>query len=126
MRYNGAMDPEKMAEYRRTARRRYEREQAELDRRFARGWEVAREAAVLLKEEFGAQRVAVFGSLTNRKLFHPRSDIDLAVWGIEWRPYLQALGQLLALDPDFSVDLVMVEEASAPLRTTIEQDGVVL
>ena len=51
----------------------------ELRRRKA--WFVAERAAQLLREQFGAQRVVVFGSLAHEKGFGRWSDIDLAAWG---------------------------------------------
>lgn len=37
----------------------------------------------LLKEEFAVQEVIVFGSILAHDRFHERSDVDLAVWGLE-------------------------------------------
>lgn len=45
----------------------------ELSLRRDRAWEVARKAAIILKERFGATRVLVFGSLAHRAWFTPRS-----------------------------------------------------
>lgn len=119
---------EKMELYRETARRRAARQKAELDARFGRAWRTARSAAQLLKENFSAKRVVVFGSLVNRKLFHTRSDIDLAVWGISENQYFAALSAILDVDPQFSVDLVRMEdiygeESRIALVKTIEQEG---
>jgi predicted nucleotidyltransferase len=36
----------------------------------------------ILKKDYGAREVWIFGSLTNKKKFHKRSDIDLAEVGI--------------------------------------------
>lgn len=71
-----------MAVYRATARRRLEQEEKELAVRRERPWETARRAAKLLKEDFGAQRVVVFGSLLRPKCFNKWSDVDIAAWGI--------------------------------------------
>ncbi|MEZ4707396.1 MAG: nucleotidyltransferase domain-containing protein [Caldilineaceae bacterium] len=119
---------EKMELYRETARRRAARQKAELDARFGCAWRTARSAAQLLKENFSAKRVVVFGSLVNRKLFHTRSDIDLAVWGISENQYFAALSAILDVDPQFSVDLVRMEdiygeESRIALVKTIEQEG---
>lgn len=73
---------EDMAVYRATARRRLEQEEKELAVRRERPWETARRAAKLLKEDFGAQRVVVFGSLLRPKCFNKWSDVDIAAWGI--------------------------------------------
>lgn len=113
-----------MAQYRKTAESRYQQEQAALDGRYEQGWRTARKAAVLLKEQFGAQQVTLFGSLLHREQIHDHSDIDLAVWGMNEKVYYRASGELLGLDSDFEVDLVMIEDATESLRTTILQEGV--
>ncbi len=80
----------------------------------------------LLKERFGASRVVVFGSLVRKELFHRRSDVDLAVWDLDENIYYRAVGQLLYLDSEISMDLVRIEEASDSLRSRIEKEGKVL
>lgn len=44
--------------------------------------EAAQACARLLKEQFGAREVYLFGSLAGKSLWHSRSDIDLAVEGL--------------------------------------------
>lgn len=61
--------PEEMAEYRATTRRRWEQEQQELVQREERAWEVVRRTAMLLREQFCATRVVVFGSLVRQGCF---------------------------------------------------------
>lgn len=120
------ISPEKMAEYRATYRKRQALARKKLDERFELAWEIARRGAELLHSEFQVEKVVVFGSLTNRELFHIRSDIDLAVWGLPDEQYWRALGILLDLSPDFSVDLVTFTDAPESLREAIESEGVVL
>ena len=90
---------------------------------YERAWKTAQEGAKLLKERFGATEVAVFGSLLNRRLFHAHSNIDFAAWGIPESDYLKAVGGLLDLDPEFSADLVRMEEAGESIRLVIEKEG---
>ena len=113
-----------MALYRATAQKRWAEEQQNLTRRHERARALARQAAAFLKEHFGATKVVTFGSLVHEELFHFRSDVDLAAWGIDEKLYCRAIGQLLALDPDIEIDLVRVEEASPSLRELIEREGV--
>jgi predicted nucleotidyltransferase len=120
------ISPEKMAEYRAGARKREAESQAALDERFELAWQLARQGADILRRQFGATKVVVFGSLVNRQRFFERSDIDLAVWGIPEHLYLHALGRLLDLTTDFSVDLVRVEEAREHMSRSIETEGVEL
>jgi len=117
---------EEMAAYRATARLRWERKERESAWRREQAWRVAHRAARLLKEQFGARRVAVFGSLTRKSLFHPRSDVDLAVWGLDERVYYRAVSRLLSLDPSVSVDLVEAETARPALKAAIEREGITL
>ncbi|MFO7802635.1 MAG: nucleotidyltransferase domain-containing protein [Desulfovermiculus sp.] len=113
-----------MEKYRETARKR--RETAEIQRlqRLDQAWKVARQAGQILNDQFQARKVAVFGSLVHPELFHLRSDIDLAAWGLDERLYLQAVAGVTSLDPDISVDLIAVEEASSSLRERIEAEAV--
>ncbi|MCX6048627.1 MAG: nucleotidyltransferase domain-containing protein [Chloroflexi bacterium] len=115
---------EKMALYRASAAQRQASAEQARQARFAQAQRVAARAAILLKTEFGAQKVVVFGSLLQPALFHTRSDVDLAVWGIDELRYYRAVAQLLSLDPEISFDLVRFEEASPSVRTTILRDGV--
>ena len=55
--------PEKMAEYRAGARQREAARQLRLDARFQQAWEVARQGAEILRTQFGAQKVILFGSI---------------------------------------------------------------
>jgi uncharacterized protein len=115
--------PAKMAAYRATMERRDEMERQQCAGRRQRAWETARQSATLLKERFGASRVVVFGSLPRDDGFTIHSDIDLAVWGIDPLEYLEALGCLLDLSPEWSVDLVQMERCPLPLRDIILEEG---
>ena len=110
--------------YRKYARRRWEQEQYALRQRKAKAWELARQAALVLKEQFGASRVAVFGSLLHERGFHSRSDIDLVVWGLPEKDYFRALGKLLSLDPDFEFDLLEFENTSPRLQAAITREAI--
>lgn len=120
------ISPEKMAIYRQTARRRQEEAAQQLQERFQRAWDAARQAASVLKEEFGATRVAVFGSLVHPSLFHARSDIDLAVWGTAEMAYLRAWSRICEVTSEFGFDLIRVEEAMPRMLETIEKEGQLL
>jgi len=117
------LTPEAMAVYRATARRRWERERRERARRRERAWEVARRASALLKEQFGATRVVVFGSLAHERWFSATSDIDLAAWGLRDADYFTAVARLQDLSPEFEIDLVAMERCKPSLRETILEEG---
>ena len=118
--------PDKMETYRATARQSWAEERRRLALRHERAWAVARQAADLLRWEYGVDRVTVFGSLVRSELFHPRSDIDLVVWGLDQKHYYRAVARLLALDAAFEIDLVMGEEIPPSLLAVVEREGRVL
>ena len=117
------ISPDKMATYRATARQSWAKERGRLALRHECALAVAREAADLLRRKYGVCRVTLFGSLVRSELFHTRSDIDLAVWGLDEKYYYRAVARLLALDAAFEVDLVMGEKVPAPLLAVIEREG---
>ena len=117
---------EKWAVYKQTAQKRWAKKQEELACRRERAWSLARQAADLLKTQFGGGQVAVFGSLARGDLFHHLSDVDLAVWGLDSTLYLRAVAQLLSLDPTISIDLVIMEEASSSLQSVVQKEGILL
>jgi predicted nucleotidyltransferase len=92
--------------------------------RYEKAWELARRAAALLKERFGAQKVVVFGSLTDRSRFTQWSDVDLAVWGVPDEQFYAAVGAVTGLSRDFMVDLVDAGDCSERMRRSIESEGV--
>jgi predicted nucleotidyltransferase len=118
-----AITPAEFEVYARTARQRAAARRERLRERRERAWSLARQAAALLREAYDAQKVRAFGSLLQPRLFHERSDIDLAVWGLDERDYLRALSRLLDLDPEFSFDLVLAEVAPEGLRAVIDDQG---
>ncbi len=91
-----------------------------------RAWRVARQAAKVLREQFGAQRVVIFGSLAQRGWFTQWSDIDLAAWGVPDERFYQAVATITALSPAFKVDLIDPETCRPRLRQAIEREGIEL
>ncbi len=92
--------------------------------RWKRAWEVARTAADLLRERFGATRVVAFGSLVHQAWFTPWSDIDLAAWGIPASEFYRAVAIVTGLSSEFEIDLVDPETCRPALRRLIEREGV--
>jgi len=115
--------PEEAATYRAAARRRGEQEQRKLVQREKRAWALARRAATLLREQFGAERVVVFGSLVHQGCFTPWSDVDIAAWGIQPQDTFRAIGLVMDIDAEIDLNLVDVGACSASLLTTIEREG---
>lgn len=113
--------PELMSRYRRTARARQRDHDAETDRHRKIAWTAAREAARVLREEFGATRVIAFGSLAHGAWFGPRSDVDLGVEGVPPDDFWRAWCTLDRLGTGVAIDLIAIEAATAQLRAEIEQ-----
>lgn len=93
-------------------------------KRWEQAWEVARKAAHLLRERFGARRVVVFGSLAHRAWFTPWSDIDLAAWGISADQFYRAVAAVTGISPDFEVNLLDPEGCRPTVRQTIRSEGI--
>lgn len=117
---------EQMAIYRAAAQTRQQHKRDRLWQHQQLGMALAHQASELLKQNFQAEKVVLFGSITCLDRIHDRSDVDLAVWGLNPQDYFRAVGQLLALHPDIAVDLVEIETASPRLRCAIESTGVPL
>jgi len=121
-----ALTPEQLATYSRTMRRRAAEGHERREQRRRAAWALAREAAALLRERYGATTVVVFGSLAEGTHFSDRSDIDLAAAGLRPGDQYAALGRLLTLSPDFEFDLVDLDACAAELRAAILARGVSL
>ena len=90
------------------------------------GLQRAKELADILKSEFGATKVALFGSMLSASEIHLSSDIDLAVWDLPSRDYFSALSRLFLRAKEFDIDLVRIEEAPDSLRHYVLKQGAVL
>ncbi|MGD1906735.1 MAG: nucleotidyltransferase family protein [Leptolyngbyaceae cyanobacterium] len=118
--------PDKMAAYRASARQRRQQKYDRLQARYRRGRAIALQAATLLKQDFQVEKVVLFGSMVSGDRVHERSDVDLAVWGLNSQDLYKAVGRLLALAPDIPIDVVPIEAATPRLQAAIQQTGVFL
>lgn len=85
-------------------------------------WQEVRRMAQCLRQEFGVQRILVFGSLV-RGRFTPESDIDLAANHIPPSRYFEAVARA----NDFSdrwVDLKPLEDLTPYFRDRVLATGV--
>ncbi len=117
---------EKMAVYKAANRCRMENDKKQLLQHYHQAWKIARKGAELLKKEFKAKEVILFGSLVRKELFHIKSDVDLAVRGLDEKLYYRAVSRLLDLDTDIQTDLVMTEDAAESLQKRIGKEGIVI
>jgi predicted nucleotidyltransferase len=114
---------EEIAVYRATALRRQQAEREAVAVRERRARELAHEAADLLRREFHADRVFLFGSLIHPGCFHSRSDVDVAADGIDSLDTLEAMEMVHDLSDEIEVNLVDLNACRASLRATIEREG---
>jgi uncharacterized protein len=115
------------SEYVEAWRRRLAQEERERLVRAKQLREVAYTCAQRLVQDFGARKVYLFGSLLREDVVHLRSDIDLAVEGLEGARYFQALSALWRLLPTgVELDLVPLEEARAGLADRVRAEGELL
>jgi predicted nucleotidyltransferase len=115
--------PSGWREYVAATRERARREAALLSRRRSRAWELARAAAGLLRQKYGASRVVVFGSLVHPGRFTRWSDVDLAAWGLDPDRAMRAVMEVHELDAEIRVNLVEAETAHPHLLAVIEEEG---
>ena len=91
----------------------------------AEAYKLAREIAKGLVDVFRAKRVKLFGSLA-RGDYHPRSDMDLAVWGIPDSKFYRAVAFATGFSKEWKVDLVDADDCGVTLREVIEREGIEL
>ncbi len=107
----------------RGAREREAARQAGLADRRAAARKAAEAVAALLKEQFGATRVVVFGSLVSG-VFDEASDIDLVVQGVPPGRFYRGWTEAARLARGFELDLVAMEEARPWLSDLLAVGGV--
>lgn len=91
---------------------------------YLKAWNDARKAAEILKDEYGARDVWIFGSLTDKNRFHKRSDIDLAEAGIPDNKFYSAYAHITRLVKDCDIDLVDKDNCKEYIKKAIEKEGI--
>jgi uncharacterized protein len=97
---------------------------AHIETRKVEALDVARKAAHLLRKNFGAKRVLLFGSLAREEWFGPWSDIDLAAQGILAESFYSAVAWVTGLSASFRIDLIDMDECRPTLRKVMEEEGI--
>lgn len=118
-----SLTPKELESYRRAALLIKPKRQEKVKALRLRAWQVARQAAKILKTEFGVEKVMVFGSLVHPALFHEKSDVDLVVWGLHGREYYRAVSILLDIEPSIGIDLIAFEDSRPALQEVILKEG---
>ena len=117
------MSPSELAECRENLKRQWENRQVDKEL-VQRAWETARRLAIVLYRDFGATKVAVFGSLTEPKRFRQNSDIDILVWGVSYDECLDALWETKGLDPEFKIDIINFKSVDRLFRERILSEAI--
>ncbi len=119
------LPPDRLEKYRplEAIRRRKAAMSTDLSKRRRRATLTARKAAELLRSEFGAKKISVFGSLARNSSFTPWSDIDIAATGIPPARFFEAVGAVTSISAEFKLDLIDLDACSASLREAIETEG---
>lgn len=91
---------------------------------YKHAWEVAREAARILREHYAVSRIRAFGSLLHEERFHSGSDVDLAVEGLKPADYWEAVTSVMFLDDQVSVILIDQATCRPEIWEAVEQEGV--
>ena len=93
------------------------------EKRMENAMTLARAAAKLLKQKYGAQKVVLIGSLLNESRFTSWSDIDLAAWGISSDQFYLAVAAATGMSTSFKIDLIDPETCRPALLEAIEKEG---
>jgi len=118
---------EEFSEYVEAWRKRLAQEESERQMRAKQLRELAQACARRLVQDFGARKAYLFGSLLREDVVHARSDIDLAVEGLEGARYFAALSAVWKLlPPGVELDLVLLEEARPGLAERVRAEGELL
>lgn len=92
----------------------------QMKQRQGKGLQIAKQAAQILKAEYGVQKVVLFGSMLVPETVTPHSDIDLAVWGLPKYDLFKA-GARIEQGHDFEIDLVPIEIAKPHILPGIDE-----
>jgi predicted nucleotidyltransferase len=95
---------------------------ATLEQRRLVALETAHQCDRLLREQFSAAQVIVFGSLVEDSSWHWNSDLDLAVGGLSQADWIQACDAVQAIAPPWlKVDLTRLEQTYPEVKARILQ-----
>ena len=117
------MSPEELADCRRHLEQQWKTRHVD-EALLQRAWKTAHQIAAMLYQDFGATRVAVFGSLAERDWFTQLSDIDIVAWGMPNEAYWDAYGKVVYFDETFNIDFVTFEETKGLFRERLQRQAV--
>ena len=119
------MSPSELAKCRENLKRQWENRRVD-EALLRRAWKTAHRIATVLYKDFGAAKVAVFGSLAEYSWFTKESDIDIAVWGLSDAECCDARWKTANLGAEFKIDLINFEESTGLFRERMLRQAVPL
>ncbi|MDE0317749.1 MAG: hypothetical protein OXM61_22955 [Candidatus Poribacteria bacterium] len=119
------MSPSELAECRENLKRQWENRQVD-EELLQRAWTVAHRLAAVLYQDYGASKVAVFGSLAERERFTKYSDIDIVVWGVSYNKCLDALWDTEGLGSEFKIDIINFKTITMSFRERILSQAILI
>ena len=114
----GELSPAELAKCRENLKHQWENRQVD-EKLLKRAWENAHRVAAVLYQDYGASKVAVFGSLTEQRRFTKYSDIDIIVWGLSYNKCLDALWETDGLSNEFKIDIINFKSTNKAFRERI-------
>lgn len=114
----GEMSLSELAKCRENLKRQWENRQVDQEL-LQRAWETAHRLATVLYQDFGATKVAAFGSITEPERFTENSDIDIVVWGGSHNKCLDALWETKGLSSEFKIDIINFKSINSLFRDRI-------
>ncbi|MBT3273493.1 MAG: nucleotidyltransferase domain-containing protein [Spirochaetales bacterium] len=99
-------------------RKQNEAEKKRIGKRAKEAIREAKRIAVSLVQEAGVEKVVLFGSLAENSVRDEKFDIDLAVWGGDWR-IAQGIGE----KSPFKIDIVEYDYLPPHLKKRIDKRG---
>jgi predicted nucleotidyltransferase len=119
------MSPSELAKCRENLKRQWENRRADKEL-LQRAWETAYRVATVLYQDFGAAKIAVFGSLAEHGCFTKASDIDIAVWGLSDVQHRDARYEIANLCSEFKIDLINFEASTGLFRERVQRQAIPL
>lgn len=123
MRTAAEVTPSEIRAYRRSWQARLARVPSRVEARRAEARRAASNAADLLRREFGATRVLLYGSLARDPGFTEHSDVDLLAWGIPVEREFSAVAACLGVSREVRVSLAAAESSPTSLLAAAEREG---
>jgi predicted nucleotidyltransferase len=94
--------------------------------RWTEAWKIVHKISSLLRDRYRTKQIIVFGSLTNKERFTRYSDIDLAISGLTFKQFYQAVDDIELIAHDFKVDLVNLDRCRQAISERINREGLAI